>query len=51
MSKQEAQAVQGDPVKATLKKPHRHNGQQFPAGAEVTLTTAQAERLARREVI
>jgi hypothetical protein len=51
MSEQKTRAVQSDAVKAILKKPHRHNGQQFPAGAEVTLTTAQAERLARREVI
>jgi len=51
MSKQETQAAHGDVVKATLKKPHRHNGIQLLAGVEVTLTTAQAERLARREVI
>jgi len=51
MSKQETQATQGDAVKAILKKPHRHNGIQLLAGAEVTLTNGQAERLTRREVI
>jgi len=50
MSKQEQKLDQLG-VKATLKKPHRHKGFELPAGAEVTLTTAQAERLARREVI
>jgi len=51
MSKQEPQAAQGDAVKAILKKSHRHGGIQYPMGAEVTLPKAQAERLARREVI
>lgn len=48
---QQQQAGQDDAVKAALKKPHRHKGIQYPAGAEVVLTKAQAERLARREVI
>lgn len=38
-------------VKAVLKKPHRHKGIEYPAGAEVTLSKGQAERLSRREVI
>lgn len=38
-------------VKAVLKKPHRHGGVEYPAGAEVTLSKDQAERLSRREVI
>lgn len=51
MSKQEQQAAQADSVKAALKKPHRHRGIEYPVGAEVSLTKAQAERLTRREVI
>lgn len=51
MSKQEQKVEQGESVKAALKKPHRHRGIEYPAGAEISLTKAQAERLARREVI
>lgn len=51
MAKQESKAEPADAVSARLKKPHRHRGIEYPAGAEVTLTKAQAERLTRREVI
>ena len=51
MAKQEQMAVPADEVMANLKKPHRHRGIELPAGAEVTLTKTQAERLARRDVI
>jgi hypothetical protein len=51
MPKQEPEAVQADAVSAKLKKPHRHRGFHYPAGAEVMLTKAQAERLTRRDVI
>lgn len=51
MAEQKPKAEQGDAVSAKLKKPHRHRGIHYPAGAEVTLTRSQAERLTRREVI
>ncbi|WP_417500736.1 hypothetical protein [Marinobacter sp.] len=51
MSKQEQQAAAADEVQAKLKKPHRHKGIEYPAGAEVSLTKDQAERLTQREVI
>lgn len=51
MAKPEQKVKQGAEVNATLKKPHRHRGIEYPAGAEVLITKAQAERLARREVI
>lgn len=51
MAEQKPKAEQSGAVKATLKKPHRHGGIHYPAGAEVMLTKSQAERLTRREVI
>lgn len=51
MAKQEQKVEPGEVVKAALKKPHRHRGIEYPAGAEVSLTKDQAERLALREVI
>ncbi|HET8799623.1 MAG TPA: hypothetical protein VFN01_00430 [Marinobacter sp.] len=51
MTEKKTQVEQGGAVSAKLKKPHRHRGIHYPAGAEVTLTKAQAERLTRREVI
>lgn len=51
MSETKEQAAPEAGVSANLKKPHRHKGIQYPAGAKISLTKAQAERLARREVI
>lgn len=54
MAKQQPETPAEKPVEevsAKLKKPHRHKGIELPAGAEISLTKAQAERLTRREVI
>ena len=54
MAKQQPESPADKPVEevsAKLKKPHRHKGIQLPAGAEISLTKSQAERLTRREVI
>ena len=54
MAKQQPESPADKPIEevsAKLKKPHRHKGIQLPAGAEVSLTKAQAERLTRRDVI
>jgi hypothetical protein len=54
MAKQQPESPADKPVEevsAKLKKPHRHKGIQLPAGAEISLTKGQAERLTRRDVI